>query len=56
MKTLKLAWIFFRIGLMNEMAYRANFFIQIVESLLGMATALGSVFIIFNHQNGDLFF
>ena len=51
MKTLKLAWIFFRIGLMNEMAYRANFFIQIVESLLGMATALGSVFIIFNQTD-----
>jgi ABC-2 type transport system permease protein len=51
MKTLKLVWIFFRISLMNEMAYRANFFIQIVESMLGMVTALGSVFIIFEQTD-----
>ncbi len=29
------------------MAYRANFFIQTIESVLGMATALGAVYVIF---------
>ena len=51
MKVLRLAWVFFRIGLMNEMAYRANFFIQIVESMLGMVTALGGVFIVFSQTD-----
>lgn len=51
MRTLRLAWVFFRICLMNEAAYRANFFVQIFESLLGMVTALGSVFVVFSQTN-----
>ncbi|MCB1691623.1 MAG: ABC-2 family transporter protein [Pseudomonadales bacterium] len=51
MRTLKLAWVFFRICLMNEAAYRANFFIQVFESALGMVTAIGSVFIVFDQTD-----
>ncbi len=51
MNIFRVAWVFFRIGLMNELAYRANFFIQIIESMLGMVTALGAVFIIFNQTD-----
>ncbi|HIL97659.1 MAG TPA: ABC transporter permease [Pseudomonadales bacterium] len=45
---LKLAYVFLKIGTLNEMAYRANFWIQVFESFLGMATALGTVAIIFS--------
>lgn len=44
----RLAYIFLKIGALNEMAYRANFWIQLFESVLGMATAIGTVMIIFS--------
>lgn len=48
MRWLKLAAVFFRIGAMNEMAYRANFWIQTFESLMGIGTALALVAIVYN--------
>ncbi|MFP6809307.1 MAG: ABC-2 family transporter protein [Pseudomonadales bacterium] len=51
MRIFKLAWTFLRIGALNEMAYRANFFIQVFESMLGLATALGAVYIIFGQTD-----
>jgi ABC-2 type transport system permease protein len=36
---------------MNEMAYRANFWIQTFESLLSMATALATIAIVFNQTD-----
>jgi ABC-2 type transport system permease protein len=43
--------VFFRIGLMNDLAYRANFLVQIADSLLGLAVALGSLSVIFGHTD-----
>ncbi len=43
--------VFLKIGIMNETAYRANFWIQTVESLLSMVTALGAVYIVFEQTN-----
>jgi ABC-2 type transport system permease protein len=40
MRTLRLAWLFFRIGSMNELQYRANFFIQLLQSAIAVGTAL----------------
>jgi hypothetical protein len=34
MTLLRLAWSHFRIGAMNELQYRANFFVQVFQSLL----------------------
>ena len=45
---LKLVYVFLKIGALNEMAYRANFWIQVFESILGIATALGAVAIVFS--------
>ena len=47
----RLANVFLRIGAMNEMAYRANFWIQTFESLLSMATALATIAIVFNQTD-----
>jgi ABC-2 type transport system permease protein len=43
--------VFFRIGLMNETAYRANFFVQAFESLVTLATALGAIAIVFTQTD-----
>ncbi len=46
-RKLRILWVFFRIGAMNEMAYRANFFIQLFESILNLGTALAVVAVVF---------
>jgi ABC-2 type transport system permease protein len=43
--------VYFRIGLMNETAYRANFFIQAFESVLTLATALGAIAVVFTQTD-----
>ena len=51
MHWLKLLWLFFRLGFMNELAYRANFYMQFVQSLLNVGVALASLAVIFEHTN-----
>ena len=49
MNYLRLFAIFVRIGLMNELAYRANFFAQLLQTLLSLGTALAALAVIFGH-------
>lgn len=53
MNVFRLMAVFFRIGAMNEMAYRSNFWIQTFESLMGLGTALAVVLVVFG-QTEDL--
>ncbi len=46
---LRLLWLFFRLGLLSELEYRANFFTQMLQALLGLATALGGLAVVFTH-------
>ncbi len=47
MNALRLIATFARIGVQNELAYRANFWFQAFESSLGIATALAAVAVVF---------
>ncbi len=49
MRLLRLFWIFFRVGVMAEVAYRANFFAHLAQSALELAAALAGLAIIFSH-------
>ena len=49
MSGLRLAWIHLRVGVLNEMQYRANFFIQLVQSTVAVATGLIALAVIFDH-------
>lgn len=49
MNPLRLAWIHFRVTAMNEMQYRANFFVQIFQSMLAVATGLVAIGLVFSH-------
>jgi ABC-2 type transport system permease protein len=51
MNTLRLAWAFFRVGVMGEAAYRVNFVIQLFQSLLGLLTALGGLAVVFSYTD-----
>jgi ABC-2 type transport system permease protein len=48
MTYLRLLWIHLRLGVMNELQYRANLIIQLVQSTVGLATALLGLGIVFS--------
>lgn len=47
MRTFKLAFTYLRIGILNEMQYRINFFIQLLQSFISVATGLIGLALVF---------
>ena len=45
----RLVAVFFRLGVMNEMQYRANFFIAAFQSLLAVAVGLAVLALVYSH-------
>jgi ABC-2 type transport system permease protein len=44
-------YIFFKLGVLNELQYRANFFVQIFEALLSLLVSVGGLSVIFAHTD-----
>jgi len=51
MRTFRLLWLFLRVGVMGELAYRANFFVQLFQSLLQLGTALAGLAVVFSYTD-----
>ncbi len=51
MSLFHLGWNYFKIGAMNELQYRANFFVQLFQSLLSLVTGLVGLAIVFSYTN-----
>ena len=51
MTLLRLMWVYFRIGAMNELQYRINFFVQLFQSFLSLGTGLVGLALVFEHTN-----
>ncbi|MFQ5616137.1 MAG: ABC transporter permease [Anaerolineales bacterium] len=51
MRILRLAWTFLRISILNEMQYRVNFFIQLLQSFITLGTGLIGLALVFNHTD-----
>jgi ABC-2 type transport system permease protein len=47
----KLIWVYLRVGVMNELQYRVNFFLQIFQSSLALGTGLVGLALVFNHTS-----
>lgn len=47
MNPLKLAWTYLRIGALNELQYRVNFFIQLLQSFIAVGTGLIGLSLVF---------
>ena len=45
----RLAWLSLRIGALAELQYRVNFFLQLLQSLLALGTALAVLALVFSH-------
>lgn len=51
MRVARLAWLFFRVGTMNELQYRANFFIQVLQSAVSVVTAIVVLKLVYSHTD-----
>ena len=51
MKGLRLAWSYLRIGILNEFQYRANLYIQILQTFIALATGLIGLQLVFSQTN-----
>jgi ABC-2 type transport system permease protein len=49
--TLRLLWVFLRVGVMGELAYRANFLVRLFQSLIELGTALAGLAVVFSYTN-----
>lgn len=48
MRPLRLLWLFFRVGALNELQYRANFALQILQSAIAIGTGLAVLGLVFS--------
>lgn len=51
MTTLRLLWVFFRVGILGELAYRVNFVVQLFQSILQLGTALAGLAVVFAYTD-----
>jgi ABC-2 type transport system permease protein len=51
MRLLRLLWTFVRVGVMGELAYRANFFIQLGQSALELGMTAAGLAVIFSYAD-----
>ncbi len=51
MRPLRLLWLFFRIGALNELQYRANFALQILQSGIALGTGLAVLALVFSQTS-----
>ncbi len=49
MRFFRLVWSHLRIGIANEMQYRVNFFLQLLQSFIALATGLIGLWLVFSH-------
>ena len=51
MRYLSLAGLYFKISVLNELQYRANFWVQVFQSALSLLVALGGLAIVYSHTD-----
>ncbi len=51
MNIVRIAWTFLQIGIANELQYRANFFIQLLQSLISLGVGLVGLGLVFSYTS-----
>jgi ABC-2 type transport system permease protein len=49
LNALRVSWLYFKVGVMNELQYRVNFFVQLLQSLIQVGTALVMLSLVYSH-------
>ena len=50
-RAFRIGWLYFRVGAMNELQYRTNFFVQLFQSMLALGVALVVLRLVYSHTN-----
>jgi ABC-2 type transport system permease protein len=48
---LRISWLYFRVGVMNELQYRVNFLVSLLQSAITLAVALAVLALVYSHTN-----
>src|SRR5438093_5829548 len=51
MNTLRLSWLFFKVGVLNELQYRVNFVVQLFQSAIALGVGLVVLALVYSHTN-----
>lgn len=51
MKTLRLGVLFFKVGVLNELQYRVNFVVSLLQSAIALTTGLVVIALVYSHTN-----
>lgn len=51
MKAIRLTWAYFRVAAANDLQYRANFFLQLINSALSLTTGLVAISLVYSHTD-----
>jgi ABC-2 type transport system permease protein len=51
MRALRLSWLFFRVGALNDLQYRANFWLQLLQSGIQLGTGLAVLGLVFSQTS-----
>jgi ABC-2 type transport system permease protein len=51
MNALRVGWLYLRMGILNELQYRVNFFVQLLQSLIQVGTGLVMLSLVYSHTN-----
>jgi ABC-2 type transport system permease protein len=49
--TIRVALLYLKVGVMNELQYRVNFFVQLLQSLIQVGTGLVMLSLVYSHTN-----
>jgi len=51
MTPLRVAWLFFKVGVLNDLQYRVNFVVQLFQSLIQLGTGLVVLTLVYSHTS-----
>lgn len=49
MRTIRLTWLFLKVGVLNELQYRVNFFVSLLQSVIQVVTGLVVLALVYSH-------
>lgn len=51
MNSVRVSWLFFKVGVMNELQYRVNFFVSVLQSAITLGTGLAVIALVYSHTD-----
>jgi ABC-2 type transport system permease protein len=49
--TFRVSWLFFKLGVLNELQYRVNFFVALLQAAIALVTGLVVLALVYSHTN-----